>query len=82
MFFEGSEKKIELVVNSKVKDLRALGDSFWEEVVGKCQAEILSKISSSRVDSYLLSESSLFVWSDRFIMITCGQTQLIIYKAV
>ena len=29
------------------------------------------------MDAYLLSESSLFVWDDRILILTCGQTKLI-----
>ena len=74
MFFEGSEKKIEVVIGGI--DLLSLGDTFWSEVVQASKAKILSKIESEKCVSYLLSESSLFVWKDRFTMITCGQTTL------
>lgn len=74
LFFEGSEKKIEVVVSGV--DLLSLGDEFWAKVVEASKAQILSQISTDECKSYLLSESSLFVWSDRFTMITCGQTTL------
>ena len=74
-FFEGSEKKIEMVVDGV--NLRKLGRSYWEDIVKKCGAEILSQISNDHLDAYLLSESSLFVWDNRMLMITCGQTVLL-----
>lgn len=74
MFFEGSEKKIEVVF--KGLRLRDLGEEFWSQVVRASKAQILSKVSSQECDAYLLSESSLFVWDHRFTMITCGQTTL------
>lgn len=74
MFFEGSEKKIEVVTSGV--DLRSLGRAFWADVVAASKACILSELSTDKCDSYLLSESSLFVWKDRFTMITCGQTTL------
>ena len=77
MFFEGSEKKIELVVAPGSPSLRKLGREFWENIVAKCRAQILSSVSNESLDAYLLSESSLFVWEDRFLMITCGRTMLI-----
>ncbi|WP_127717466.1 adenosylmethionine decarboxylase [Halobacteriovorax sp. HLS] len=77
MFFEGSEKKAEVIVNLDGKSLRELDDAFWSELVAKCEATILSKISNESVDAYLLSESSLFVFDDRFTILTCGQTILI-----
>ncbi len=75
MLFEGSEKKVEVVI--KGHNLRGFGDNYWEEVVKRCNATILSKIESNQLTAYLLSESSLFVWDDRFVMITCGRTVLL-----
>ena len=75
MFFEGAEKKVELVVSGQ--NLRELSQTFWKEVVALSEASILSSISNKECDAYLLSESSLFVWSDRVLMLTCGQTTLI-----
>ncbi len=77
MFFEGSEKKVEVVVGSGSPNLRKLGKDYWAGIVGKCRAQILSTVSNDQLDAYLLSESSLFVWEDRFLMITCGRTVLI-----
>jgi len=75
--FEGPEKKFEVVVSPKAGDLRSFGDSYWKGIVNLASADILSKISNSHCDAYLLSESSLFVFSDRAIMLTCGQTTLV-----
>lgn len=77
MFFEGSEKKAEVIVDLKGKSLRDINDDFWVQLVAKCEATILSKISNDKCDAYLLSESSLFVFDDRFTILTCGQTILI-----
>ncbi|AMO54311.1 adenosylmethionine decarboxylase [Endozoicomonas montiporae] len=77
MFFEGSEKKVEMVTAPEAGSLRALGKDFWAGVVAKAQAEILDTISNEHCDAYLLSESSLFVWHDRFLMLTCGTTTLV-----
>ncbi len=76
MFFEGSEKKIEITVKPDMPSLRSLGRAFWAQIVASANAEILSSISNSECDAYLLSESSLFVWDDRFLMLTCGTTTL------
>lgn len=75
LYFEGPEKKLELTA----LDVNFLEypDVFWKELVEGCGALILSEMSSPEVKSFLLSESSLFVWKDKVLMITCGQTQLI-----
>lgn len=77
MFFEGAEKKIEIIVSRDIAPLTEKPRAFWESLVSKCEATILSDISNSEVHAYLLSESSLFVWSDRILMLTCGQTKLV-----
>jgi S-adenosylmethionine decarboxylase len=76
LFFEGSEKKIEIMFKSSAPNLRSLEHSFWEDVVWAAGAKILSKISNEHMDAYLLSESSLFVYDKYVIMITCGRTRL------
>ena len=75
--FEGSEKKCEVIVDSKHLNLREFSRKFWEEMVDCCKATILSSIHNHDCDAYLLSESSLFVWDDHFLLITCGQTKLV-----
>ncbi len=75
--FEGSEKKLEVVVREGYKSLREWPRERWEAIVAASRAQILSHISSSDCDAYLLSESSLFVWNNRFCMITCGTTTLV-----
>lgn len=76
-FFEGPEKKIELVVVPGGPKLRALGDEVWNRVVELSRAQILSVLRDARCDAYLLSESSLFVYDDHLTMITCGRTRLV-----
>lgn len=76
MFFEGSEKKVEVITAAEAGSLRKLGKDYWSSVVAKAQAEILATVSNEHCDAYLLSESSLFVWHDRFLMLTCGTTTL------
>ena len=76
MFFEGAEKKLEMIISSHSLSLLELELSFWEELVSLSQATILSKIENEHVRAFLLSESSLFVWKDRVLMLTCGETTL------
>ncbi|HJK91710.1 MAG TPA: adenosylmethionine decarboxylase [Polyangiaceae bacterium LLY-WYZ-15_(1-7)] len=76
-FFEGPEKKVELVLTPDQPSLRARGEAFWREVVDACQAQVLSVIRDEVCDAYLLSESSLFVYDGYLTMITCGRTRLV-----
>ena len=73
--FEGSEKKLEIAFHGK--NLRQLSREFWTRVVEATGAHILSEMSGEKIDAYLLSESSLLVFDDRFLMLTCGTTRLI-----
>lgn len=78
MFFEGSEKKAEVIINNNnLSLLTDINDSFWQELVACCNAQILSCISNEHCKAFLLSESSLFVWDDRFLILTCGVTTLV-----
>ena len=75
--FEGPEKKLEIILNSPCSNLRSNQDGRWDRVVNASRSYIISSISTEAVDAYLLSESSLFVWEDRILMITCGKTTLV-----
>ncbi|MCA8923274.1 MAG: adenosylmethionine decarboxylase [Planctomycetes bacterium] len=74
--FEGPEKKVELVVVPGTPPLRAQGRAVWEGVVEAAGAQVLSLRETPSFDAYLLSESSLFVYDNRFTLITCGQTRM------
>jgi S-adenosylmethionine decarboxylase len=76
-FFEGPEKKLEVVVTPGFPPLRSLGDEAWRRVVEAAGAKVISVLRSEHSDAYLLSESSLFVFDDWFVLITCGQTTLV-----
>ena len=78
MFFEGSEKKAEVVINKhSLSLLNDLSDDFWHQLVACCNAKVLSSIENEHCKAFILSESSLFVWEDRFLILTCGVTQLV-----
>jgi S-adenosylmethionine decarboxylase len=76
-FFEGPEKKVEILVGTAFPSLRSFGGAVWDRVVKAARAETLSTIASEACTAYLLSESSLFVFDSRVIMITCGRTTLV-----
>lgn len=77
MVFEGPEKKLEIVTAEPFPSLRTLGAGFWERIVERAGAGIISSVTTDGCDAYLLSESSLFVCDRRMVMITCGRTTLI-----
>lgn len=77
MFFEGSEKKIEILLKPDTTALRRHPDIDWHHVVSLARATVLSTVSNELCDAYLLSESSLFVFEHRVVMITCGTTSLV-----
>ena len=54
-----------------------MGEARWREIVAASRASVLSRMSNDACDAYLLSESSLFVFERRMLMITCGQTRLV-----
>ena len=78
LFFEGSEKKATIVIDSEqLSLLNDVSDDFWSQLVQRSDAHILSSIKNSDCKAFLLSESSLFVWHDRLLIITCGRTRLV-----
>lgn len=80
-FFEGTEKLLEIWFESSSPDnkasLRDIERSEWELLLKNVNCAILSSITSDYMDSYLLSESSMFVASHRIILKTCGKTTLL-----
>lgn len=75
-YFEGTEKKLEVALRPGSPSLRSYPEWFWDRIVCAVGARILSRIENDHAIAYLLSESSLFVYDDRMVMITCGRTQL------
>jgi S-adenosylmethionine decarboxylase len=72
--FEGPEKKLEIILSVPQTGLRDNTDGRWDRVVRASGAEIVKRKYGKKLDGYLLSESSLFVWDDRILIITCGRT--------
>ena len=65
---------MELILSAPQPGLRTDKDRLWESIVRLSRAEIINRLRTAEMDAYLLSESSLFVWNDRILLITCGQT--------
>jgi len=78
LFFEGSEKKAQIIINTdKLSLLNDIDDNFWDALVESCGAKILSSMKSNSCNALLLSESSLFIWHHKLLIITCGTSQLV-----
>lgn len=78
--FEGVEKVLEIDFTpdcGPARGLREITRAQWDEVLQDARCTILDTLSNDRVDSYVLSESSLFVYPLKLIMKTCGTTTLL-----
>ncbi|KAH6768560.1 Adenosylmethionine decarboxylase family protein [Perilla frutescens var. frutescens] len=79
--FEGYEKRLELQFYgddpSGGKGLRRIDFFSLEKVLHAVQCTVVSAVGNKFFDSYVLSESSLFVYPTKIIIKTCGTTQLL-----
>lgn len=78
--FEGPEKKIEVdyIVSPQTPEgLRKISVDDWKILLTEINCTILSHIENEFCDAYILSESSLFVFSSKVIIKTCGQITLL-----
>lgn len=74
MFYEGSEKRLEI---TSTLNLLSFSHHFWQEMVKQAGALIISFIENDSLKAFLLSESSLFIWKNHLLLITCGETHLL-----
>ena len=58
--------------------LKAVPADTWVSMLDMVHCKILSVLESESVDSYLLSESSMFVFPHKLILKTCGTTTLLL----
>lgn len=58
--------------------LRSLSKDQLDEILTPAECTIVSSLSNDLVDSYVLSESSLFVYPYKVIIKTCGTTKLLL----
>eukprot|EP01027_Heterolobosea_sp_BB2_P025290 GEZU01038809.1.p1 GENE.GEZU01038809.1~~GEZU01038809.1.p1 ORF type:complete len:399 (+),score=111.24 GEZU01038809.1:342-1538(+) len=88
--FEGPEKKlrIDFKFNSQsvrcgneqseyLQGLRNATKEQWQDMLDEAKCTIISQTSNEYFDSYVLSESSLFVYPHTVIIKTCGTTTLL-----
>ncbi|KAM7462995.1 hypothetical protein LguiA_031116 [Lonicera macranthoides] len=79
--FEGFEKRLELHFSGDDPvaglGLRQLDFDSLELVLHEVQCTVVSAVGNHYFDSYVLSESSLFVYPTKIIIKTCGTTKLL-----
>ena len=78
--FEGPEKTLEIDWVPGVGEevgLRTISKAVWEELLQFAKCRVLSLTSNENFDSFVLSESSMFVYQRKLIIKTCGTTTLL-----
>lgn len=79
--FEGAEKKIEVCFRpdaSQPNGLRSVLPQMWQSsILDMIHCTIIGATNNAHFDSYVLSESSLFVYPYKVILKTCGTTTLL-----
>lgn len=78
-FFEGAEKLLEIWFGRQDGqidngDLRKIPREKYEDLLKAACCEVISYTNNGDIDAYILSESSMFITKDRFILKTCGTT--------
>ncbi|KAI3799090.1 hypothetical protein L1987_34380 [Smallanthus sonchifolius] len=83
--FEGFEKRLEISffnpgpsANPEGRGLRSLTRNQLDEFLAPAECTIVSSLSNDLLDSYVLSESSLFVYPYKIIVKTCGTTKILL----
>ena len=78
--FEGPEKKLEIdwfPSSENPKGLLNITEAEWSTMLDLAGCKILSALCTEKLHSYVLSESSLFVYPASIILKTCGTTTLL-----
>ena len=78
--FEGVEKVMEIDFApgfGPERGLREIARLDWDAVLTDAKCTVLDTLSNDRLDSYVLSESSLFVYPLKLVLKTCGTTTLL-----
>jgi S-adenosylmethionine decarboxylase len=83
--FEGYEKRLEIsfseasvFADPSGRGLRVLSRAQIDSVLDLARCTIVSELSNEDFDSYVLSESSLFVYPYKVVIKTCGTTKLLL----
>ena len=83
--FEGPEKLLEIWFSSRTAcaeptaraGLLAVPRQVWETMLDLVHCKVLSVLSYENLDTYVLSESSFFVYPHTLVLKTCGTTTLL-----
>lgn len=82
--FEGFEKRLEVeffspsvFADPEGRGLRSLSRKALDELLMAAECTIVAELRNDDVDSYVLSESSLFVYPYKIVLKTCGTTKLL-----
>lgn len=75
--FEGPEKNLQIIFANSTNSLLPIPKTAWEDLLQKINCSIISSMENSKCKSFILSESSLFVFHDRIILKTCGTIPLL-----
>ncbi|MCL7040297.1 hypothetical protein MKW94_028399 [Papaver nudicaule] len=83
--FEGFEKRLEITfseapifVDPQGLGLRALTRAQIDTILDAAKCTIVDQLANDEFDSYVLSESSLFIYPLKMIIKTCGTTKLLL----
>lgn len=83
--FEGFEKRLEITFTTPptFRDpagmgLRALTRAQLDSILEPAFCTIVSELAGAEFDSYVLSESSMFVYPLKIVLKTCGTTKLLL----
>lgn len=76
--FEGPEKKLFVTFTPQSPGLRSMSFSDLNRILSAASCSVISVVRNEHIDSYLLSESSLFIGDNSIMIKTCGTTTLLL----